>query len=292
MYCSNCRYLIPQGSAFCPNCGQEAPTQIMNAVPTPPHQTQYTEQSQGYGQQPYGAPSPNNNNRALVIIAIVIAAVVGLFIVIGGFYLAGKDDENQTPVATTQPNQTTQPDTSQQQELEAEKARAEEARKASNRAKARAERAKKEADKRAQESQKPSTPSKPSNSTASIPSVNSIDPNLLYNYPNFQTPSGNIHCTTGDDYLRCDVGNIDSPASKPASCDLDYGHAFQLPQFGSASRLCHGDTVTMSDNPILGYGQLSNYKGFSCYSTSSNLACKSDSGGGTMILSKQSQTLR
>jgi hypothetical protein len=30
---------------------------------------------------------------------------------------------------------------------------------------------------------------------------------------------------------------------RPADCDLEWGHAFELPSKGSGTRLCYGDTV-------------------------------------------------
>ncbi|MFK4985452.1 hypothetical protein ACI4B7_26870, partial [Klebsiella pneumoniae] len=48
----------------------------------------------------------------------------------------------------------------------------------------------------------------------------------------FQTPSKNIACQVftdnGQGVLRCDVMAIDTRPRRPADCDLDYGHAFEM----------------------------------------------------------------
>jgi hypothetical protein len=71
----------------------------------------------------------------------------------------------------------------------------------------------------------------------------------------FQSPSKNIACQYSDydkqNTLRCDISAMDTNPRRPADCDLDYGHAFEMNAKGPAVRICYGDTVMDPRLPVL-----------------------------------------
>ena len=93
----------------------------------------------------------------------------------------------------------------------------------------------------------------------------------------FQTPSKNIACQffTDDNRpaLRCDIATMDTQPRRPADCDLDWGHAFEMTAKGSAGRICHGDTVMDPRLPLLAYGEVWQRGGFTCRSEQTGLTC-------------------
>lgn len=101
----------------------------------------------------------------------------------------------------------------------------------------------------------------------------------------FQTPSGNIHCMVSEQYLRCDIKENNSRLPpKPKSCsELDWGDAFRMDLTGKSERLCHGDTIINSDNPVLPYGRTWKSQGFTCTSKSSGLTCNNQRKRGWQI---------
>jgi hypothetical protein len=93
----------------------------------------------------------------------------------------------------------------------------------------------------------------------------------------FQTPSKNIACQVftdnGQGVLRCDVMAIDTRPRRPADCDLDYGHAFEMSAKGNAGRICAGDTIMDPSLPVLAYGEVWQRAGFTCRSEPTGLTC-------------------
>ncbi|MGX1317275.1 hypothetical protein AB7M17_000728 [Bradyrhizobium sp. USDA 377] len=97
----------------------------------------------------------------------------------------------------------------------------------------------------------------------------------------FLTPSKNIVCQfftdsgQGNDkgVLRCDIMNMDARPRRPADCELDYGHAFEMSAKGSAGRICAGDTVMDASLPVLAYGEVWQRGGFTCRSEQTGLTC-------------------
>ena len=93
----------------------------------------------------------------------------------------------------------------------------------------------------------------------------------------FQTPSKNIACQVftdnGQGVLRCDIMAIDTRPRRPADCDLDYGHAFEMSVKGNAARICAGDTVVDPSLPVLAYGEVWQRAGFTCRSEPTGLTC-------------------
>lgn len=93
----------------------------------------------------------------------------------------------------------------------------------------------------------------------------------------FLTPSKNIACQfftdNGQGVLRCDLMNIESRPHRPADCELDYGHAFEMSAKGAAGRICAGDTVMDASLPVLAYGEVWQRGGFTCRSEQTGLTC-------------------
>lgn len=93
----------------------------------------------------------------------------------------------------------------------------------------------------------------------------------------FLTPSKNIVCQFFTDnrqgVLRCDIMNMESRPRRPADCELDYGHAFEMSAKGNAGRICAGDTVMDPSLPVLAYGEIWQRAGFTCRSEQTGLTC-------------------
>ena len=104
-------------------------------------------------------------------------------------------------------------------------------------------------------------------------------------YKDFRTPSGNIGCGFIDDpqYLRCDILQSSDIPPKPASCDLDYGHAYGLKRRGRTQILCHGDTVLRRNAPVLRYGRTKHLGNFTCESKRTGLTCFNLAGHGFVL---------
>jgi hypothetical protein len=111
----------------------------------------------------------------------------------------------------------------------------------------------------------------------------------------FQTPSKQIACVYArgegePSRLRCDVAEPVAPPKRPASCELDWGHAFGLGVKSKARRLCAGDTVLDPKAPVLAYGKTKRYGPYTCTARTSGLRCGTRAGHG-FVLSRQSQKL-
>ncbi|PJG51893.1 hypothetical protein CVM73_28280 [Bradyrhizobium forestalis] len=93
----------------------------------------------------------------------------------------------------------------------------------------------------------------------------------------FLTPSKNIACQfftdNGQGLLRCDIMNMETRPRRPADCELDYGHAFEMSAKGTAGRICAGDTVMDASLPVLAYGEVWQRAGFTCRSEQVGLTC-------------------
>ena len=76
----------------------------------------------------------------------------------------------------------------------------------------------------------------------------------------FLTPSKNIACqffsNDGQGVLRCDIMNMETRPRRPADCELDWGHAFEMSAKGAAGRICAEDTVMDASLPVLAYGEV------------------------------------
>lgn len=100
MFCRNCGTQLPDGTAFCSNCGQGTtatapptqapPVQMQQPAPPPAYQQapQYPQQPPPYPQtppiyNPYSQPKSSSTNVAifLVILAFAVALVVGFLVI-------------------------------------------------------------------------------------------------------------------------------------------------------------------------------------------------------------------
>jgi hypothetical protein len=112
----------------------------------------------------------------------------------------------------------------------------------------------------------------------------------------FQSPSGNIHCMMLDASgewrgTRCDImEGTRSFAVPPEDCDLDWGHAFEVPSGGAAGPVCAGDTVADPGAAILGYGASITHGGVTCTVERNGVTCANAAGRGFMI-SRSGQSL-
>ncbi|MGY8683729.1 BBP7 family outer membrane beta-barrel protein [Bradyrhizobium sp. UFLA05-153] len=76
----------------------------------------------------------------------------------------------------------------------------------------------------------------------------------------FLTPSKNLVCQfctdNGQGVLRCDIMEMEARPRRPADCELDWGHAFEMMAKGSAGRICAGDSVMDASLPVLAHGEV------------------------------------
>ena len=93
----------------------------------------------------------------------------------------------------------------------------------------------------------------------------------------FHTPSKNIACqyydVDGPATLRCDIMETATLPPRPADCEEDWGHAFEMTVRGGAGRVCAGDTVNDPSLPVLAYGEVWQHAGFTCRSEEAGLTC-------------------
>jgi Family of unknown function (DUF6636) len=106
-------------------------------------------------------------------------------------------------------------------------------------------------------------------------------------FESFQTPTGNIRCMFDDTddtpYVRCDMKFNEVQTSQRArDCDLDWGGAFAV-DARRAERVCHGDTLTHEEFPVLPYGATWRAAGITCVSQQSGLTCTNRKGRGFQL---------
>jgi hypothetical protein len=113
-----------------------------------------------------------------------------------------------------------------------------------------------------------------------------VQPAAAQDQAQFRSPTGNIHCFMfagdGDWWgARCDILEATrSFAVPPADCDLDWGHAFEVPARGAAGPVCAGDTVADPGAPVLGYGRSVSIGGVICTSEQTGMTCQNRQGHG------------
>ncbi len=99
----------------------------------------------------------------------------------------------------------------------------------------------------------------------------------------FRTPSGNIGCYVDRDFIRCDIGRTATKVPpRPASCELDWGNAFEMTRTRRPRRICHGDTV-LGGRRVLAYGETLRFGAFACLSRTAGLACRNAGGHGWFL---------
>lgn len=82
-------------------------------------------------------------------------------------------------------------------------------------------------------------------------------PAMAQDYYAFQSPSGNIGCyilVEEETSARCDLADYTPSFTDGGDCELDFGHAFAVGQYGRAGPICAGDTAFDSEAEVLDYG--------------------------------------
>jgi hypothetical protein len=108
----------------------------------------------------------------------------------------------------------------------------------------------------------------------------------------FQTPSGNIQCYAGGDFVDCEVleSDVAPPLPRPLDCDLDWGSRFTVGDVGPGAMACHGDTLRGQGYPVIPYGSSIEVGAITCVSEEAGLQCLNRDGGG-FALSRRGQRI-
>jgi hypothetical protein len=103
----------------------------------------------------------------------------------------------------------------------------------------------------------------------------------------FNSPSGNVGCVMGTEYVRCDIAERDwAPPPQPADCELDYGQGIGLGAGEPAAFVCAGDT-TLGRSEVLDYGQSMTRGDLRCDSAESGITCLDRNTGHGFAISRQ-----
>lgn len=103
----------------------------------------------------------------------------------------------------------------------------------------------------------------------------------------FNSPSGNVGCVLGTDYVRCDIAERDwAPPPQPADCDLDYGQGIGLGAGEPATFVCAGDT-TLGRTEVLDYGQSIARGSLQCDSAETGITCLDRNTGHGFTISRE-----
>lgn len=118
-------------------------------------------------------------------------------------------------------------------------------------------------------------------------------PVLAQEYYAFQSPTGNIGCyilVEEETSARCDLAEFTPSFRDPGDCELDFGHAFAVGQYGRSGAICAGDSALDDSAEVLDYGEEIYIEGITCWSEPSGMSCANDNGHG-FTLSKARQEL-
>lgn len=117
-------------------------------------------------------------------------------------------------------------------------------------------------------------------------------PALAQDFVTFQSPTGNIGCfiMTGEETMaRCDIADYTpSFVNDQGLCELDYGNAFAVGQYGRGGVACVGDTALLEDAEVLEYGEEISIGGITCWSEKTGMTCANNNGHGFSV-SKRKQ---
>ena len=112
----------------------------------------------------------------------------------------------------------------------------------------------------------------------------------------FGTPSGNIECVVGEGFegsdLECTIYSRSAPAMVPAlrNCPVNRGVTFSMLDKGPVTANCARAGARPSGTQSTAeYGVEGKFAGFTCFSATSGLQCRNESGHG-FHLSRSSQT--
>ena len=113
-------------------------------------------------------------------------------------------------------------------------------------------------------------------------------------FEGFQTPSRNISCVVAlggglDPYMRCNIGRLDNPPPRPASCEYDWGHTIELTDAGPGSWACVSDAMVPDSGFVtLAYGSAWERGPFTCHSRVEGVRCTNSEERG-FFLSRERQ---
>jgi hypothetical protein len=113
-------------------------------------------------------------------------------------------------------------------------------------------------------------------------------PALADEYLNFQSPTGNIHCTieTFERTVsaRCDLRELTKSYTKrPEGCEYDWGTSFAVDGVGKGYLACISDSMIDGRNPVLTYGEAVSLGGISCVSAKTGVTCTNAAGHGFSV---------
>ena len=109
----------------------------------------------------------------------------------------------------------------------------------------------------------------------------------------FTSPSGNIGCYLGPEYVRCDIRERSwSPPPKAADCPdyTGWGQGIQLSDGRPAAFVCAGDTALTTGNP-LAYGDTMVAGSIECTSSPAGITCWDFQYGGEFSISREAYHL-
>lgn len=110
----------------------------------------------------------------------------------------------------------------------------------------------------------------------------------------FRTPTGNIGCAISDEGARCDIGQRDWTAPRPAGCpaESDYGQGLAVDdEDGPGTVVCAGDSVLDPSAQPLDYGNSISAGDFTCTSEQVGVTCRDDGDNRGFFISTQSYRL-
>lgn len=111
----------------------------------------------------------------------------------------------------------------------------------------------------------------------------------------FQTPSGNIQCSVGEDFdvpadVICTILRREGPPAAPtlAACGAGQGHRFRLSEAGPVEASCDPAPVANPNAEVAPYGVAAQWGALRCLSTERGFECENGDGHG-FLLSRASQ---
>ncbi|MDR7125324.1 DUF6636 domain-containing protein [Pseudotabrizicola sp. 4114] len=116
-------------------------------------------------------------------------------------------------------------------------------------------------------------------------------PAMAEDFYAFQSPTGNIGCYIAieeETMARCDLAEFTPSFQDSGDCELDFGHAFAVGQYGRAGAICAGDSALNDEAEVLEYGEEIYIEGITCWSEPTGMSCANDNGHGFSV-SKRSQ---
>lgn len=113
----------------------------------------------------------------------------------------------------------------------------------------------------------------------------------------FATPSGNIHCTVGEDFngsdIECTIYQRSQPAKVAAlsGCPVSRGVTFYMSERGGVKPGCAAPGARpFGAQDVASYGVEGKFGGFTCFSAKTGLQCRNLDGRG-FHLSRANQTV-